>query len=176
MTDVHEELPPSPSSYFTNLWLEDVAPALRLLLGSPSTSVSTKDALCNINLLLGVCAIDNPLSEITAKWLKPKSLQSSVSSFPMGNSSSLPGPVVVGHAAAPSCGPSLCTLHISLILLDTDAEELVCCEYPTRGRRCQSPFHSGSSNLYPVLLMMPPAPLTWLRWEATSSVSSRDMQ
>lgn len=79
---------------------------------------------------------------------KPKSLKSTVSSFPSGNSSSLPGPVAWEHPATPSGRQSPCTLHISPILLDTDEEELICWEYATRGRRCQSPFHGRSPNLY----------------------------
>ena len=51
-----------------------------------------------------------------------------------------------GHAAL-SGGEAFCTSHIAALLFDAEMEELVCCEYPTRGRRCPSPLHASLTSI-----------------------------
>lgn len=142
--------------------LEDLAPAPPLLLlGSPSTSAPSKGGICNISYCCWVSALDGQLS----RWLKPSSLQCSVSSCPMGNSSSLRLKLRLsaGRAAVPRGRSSLCTLHIAPILFDTEAEELVCCEcLSPQGKEVPVSCSSWKPHSLHSILLAPSPYLAWM--------------
>ena len=113
------------------------AAVLRTLPRNPSSSLTK--AVSSSSMPFTPHWMDNPLRRDDRKMAQAQLPAMSCFQLSHGKFKLMARPSG-GHAAL-SGGEAFCTFHISPILFDAEMEELVCCEYPTKGKRCPSPLH-----------------------------------